>query len=149
MTQQTTIRRALFLGSPLVIASLLLGCGGGGPERGAIAGKVMLDGQPLPEGWIQFIPTEKTTGPASGAEIRDGEYAITPAQGPVVGSHRVEIHGKRKTGKKLKAIPPAPVGTEIEEVTESVPDRYHSDKSILRKDVIAGNNVFDVKLTSK
>lgn len=135
-------------GIVLVFSTVLCGCGSEF-QRGAIAGKVLLDGQPLQEGWIQFVPIDHTKGPAAGGEIRQGEYAITQGQGPIVGSHRVEIHGRRATGKKLVAIPPAPPGTMIDEVVESVPERYHSEKSILRVDVRSGENVFDVKLTSK
>jgi hypothetical protein len=76
----------------LVGVVCLAGCGGEeGPPRAAARGQVTLDGQPLAEGVIRFIPAQDTTGPAAMATIRNGQYELDDETGPVLGSHRVEI----------------------------------------------------------
>ncbi len=76
----------------LITLPLLVGCGGyDGPQRAAVRGHVTLDGQPLPAGIIRFIPTGGTQGPAATAVISAGDYELPEAEGPIVGSHRVEI----------------------------------------------------------
>lgn len=62
-----------------------------GPLRVPVAGLVSLDGNPLPTGSIRFIPTGKSKGPAAVGEIIDGEFELTEEDGPIIGSHRVEI----------------------------------------------------------
>jgi hypothetical protein len=62
-----------------------------GPQRIAVRGAVRLGNVPLANGQIRFIPTENTKGPAAAASIVDGEYAFTAADGPLVGTHRIEI----------------------------------------------------------
>jgi hypothetical protein len=75
-----------------VALSATLGCGGtDGPDRVAVTGTVLLDGQPLSSGVIRFIPTGETHGPAAAATITNGRYETTSEQGPVPGTHRVEI----------------------------------------------------------
>ena len=64
----------------------------------------MVDGQPMAEGSISFLPTEGATGPSAGGIIRDGEYRIPAATGPVVGRSRVEIRGFRQTGKTVRDV---------------------------------------------
>lgn len=76
----------------VLFALYVASCSGDvGPERVAVHGAVRLDGAPLPAGQIRFIPTEGTSGPAAAAEIKDGEFAFTEDDGPIVGTHRVEI----------------------------------------------------------
>jgi len=60
---------------------------------------VTLDGQPVETGSIAFRPKGQTKGPSAGGTIQDGAYSIDRAQGPVVGTMRVEINATRKTGR--------------------------------------------------
>jgi hypothetical protein len=69
---------------------LLFGCSQSEPS---VSGTVRLDGQPLPKGWIRFVPDEGTTGPDGGARIREGRYSIP--QGLAAGKYKVEIQGMR------------------------------------------------------
>ncbi len=121
---------------PLAIA----GCGG--PTRGAVTGKVTLDGQPVDGGTILFALQAKGQRGSSWADIVGGRYSIAAAHGPVVGPNRVEIHWPQKTGRKLPHFPT------LDELREAVPRRYHYD-SELRADVKPGENQFDFALTSK
>src|SRR5437879_2240436 len=84
----------------LLLAGLLLLSAGfrSGPT---VTGIVRLDGQPLPKGWIRFVPDEGTTGPDGGAAIRQGKYSIP--KGLMVGKYNVEIKGMRiLPGKKMR-----------------------------------------------
>ena len=55
----------------LVFGSLFLGCGGdAGPKRYTATGTVSFNGQPLPDGDIQFLPAEGT-GPV---DALDGAF---------------------------------------------------------------------------
>ena len=67
------------------------GCGSDGAVRVPIYGEVAVDGARLKAGVIRFLPARETKGPLAAATIRDGRYEFAAAEGPVVGTHRVEI----------------------------------------------------------
>jgi hypothetical protein len=77
-----------------MLITLLAGCGSDTTllKRSAIEGRVTLAGQPLPAGTVAFIPAEPAKGPTVFATIREGQYELSQADGPVVGPHRVEIN---------------------------------------------------------
>ena len=126
---------------------LLGGCGGSGDgvSRGAVKGKVTLDGEPLQEGRIMFEPTGGNQGPVAGGSIEGGAYEIGVEKGVVVGKNLVRINAIRKTGKKVKSIMSDEM---VDETEEAVPEKYNTN-STLEKDVQAGENVLDFELTSK
>jgi len=130
-----------------VVFSCLPGCGGVS-GRGAVSGKVTLDGQPLAEGVITFVPTGSTQGPSAGAEIREGRYDIPADTGPVVGEYRVEIRAQKKTGKMIEVGSPEPPGTKIELTVEALPAKYNTN-STLKATIKDGDNVYDFAPTSK
>ena len=126
---------------------LLGGCGptGDGVSRGAVKGKVTLDGEPLQEGRIMFEPTGGNQGPVAGGGIQGGAYEIGVEKGVVVGKNLVRINANRKTGKKVKS----PMSDEmVDAMEEAIPEKYNTS-STLEKDVQAGENVLDFELTSK
>ena len=87
--------------SPLVFLVMLLsstGCNQGIP-RAEVHGKVTLDGKPIPNGNIRFVPT---SGPVWSARIKDGNYATAGTKGVPVGKLRVEIQAFR-TPANLRA----------------------------------------------
>src|SRR5690606_33669329 len=53
-----------------------------------------LDGKPLADGAIRFVPIGETRGPTWGAVIKDGKYA-TAGAGVPVGTLLVEIEAHR------------------------------------------------------
>lgn len=117
----------------------------GSSNRAAVSGRVAIDGQPLKEGAITFIPEKPNEGPTAGGIIRDGIYQIDATQGPVLGVNRVEVRGAIRTGRKVpdRRMP----GKELDEVLD-VPARYHSPTEFKRT-VSAGKNNFDFELQSK
>jgi len=124
---------------------LVAGCGSDeGPERAAVSGTVTVDGEPLAEGAISFLPAEGTEGPTAGGTIEAGKYDIPKANGVVVGKNRVQITGNRKTGRK---VPDAgKPGSMREEVVSAISPEFNT-KSKLVETVKSGDNTlnFDVK----
>lgn len=121
---------------------LLTGCGGGSsdqPDLGTVEGKVTLDGQPLSDATVSFIPEEGRTSTA----VTDAEghyelnYTLT-TPGAKIGQHAVTI-----TTFKAAADPDAG----DEDTPEKVPAKYNKATE-LKKEVTAGKNVIDFELTS-
>src|SRR5262249_27420377 len=84
----------------LVLSLLCLaGCFG---NKAEVSGTVKLDGVPIKEGSINFIPVEGTLGPGAGAVIEDGKYHIAASKGVTVGKNRVEIRAFKNTGRKVQ-----------------------------------------------
>lgn len=134
----------------LTILAICCGCGrGNGPIRVAVAGDVAVDGTPIAEGSILFIPAPGTKGPVAGASITGGRYSIAAAKGPCVGPYRVEIHGSQKTGRRVKvAGPQGPASSIVDEIIEIVPAKYNT-QSTLVADLKAGKNRLDFAIATK
>lgn len=122
---------------------VVAGCGSGGPPRLRVVGAVTLDGQPLADGAISFMPTGK--GVAAGATIAGGRYVVEGARGPTPGEYRVEIRASAPSGKQVKDS----FGqASIAEMESIIPDRYN-DKTTLRAEITAsGPNQFDFSLST-
>jgi hypothetical protein len=79
----------------MVLAILLLGVGcSRGPQIVPVAGQVLIDGKPLPHGFVQVAPEGFRA--ASGPVDYDGRFRLTtlkPNDGCVLGSHRVTVVG--------------------------------------------------------
>jgi hypothetical protein len=69
---------------------VMASAGCGGPVRRAVAGGVMLDGQPLDEAVIVFVPLD-AGGRKTGGGIAAGRYAVPQEWGLLPGRYRVEI----------------------------------------------------------
>jgi hypothetical protein len=108
-----------------------------------VRGRVALDGSPLDDATISFIPIAGGQRQAAWATIRDGQYAIAPADGLGLGQFRVEIRALRSVGEKTSQNDPTLVYAK-----EAVPARYNS-KSELVVDIKPGENTADFELKSK
>jgi hypothetical protein len=84
----------------VVLGFALAGCGGGSPKTVPVSGKVLLDGKPLPDAVVQFMPVGaegKEPLPSSvGTTGPDGRYSLVlqssaSKAGAVVGKHKVTI----------------------------------------------------------
>lgn len=85
------MRRIPFAGALTVALFALTGCESG-PKVVPVSGTVTIDGQPLPYGHIQVLPTGWR--PASSAIGSDGKFMLTTTvsgDGCVVGTHPVVI----------------------------------------------------------
>ena len=125
-----------------VVAVTLVGCGGAtGPQTAVVAGKVTLDGTPLSDGSINFLPTDGLGVPA-GAKITNGTYrADVP-----LGDKRVEIRAPMVVGQKV-AYEGDPNSPKIDLIEERIPPRYNS-QSDLKATVAASNKPTDFALES-
>lgn len=129
----------------MVVVTVLMGCGNPS-ARQSLTGKVTLDGRPLSEGSIRFVPAAGTLGPSAGGAIKDGTFSIDAEKGTLCGSFRVEITATRKTGKKIKE----PMSGEIMEVqTQFLPARYNSDSQLTAEVKSNEANQFDFALESR
>jgi len=123
----------------------LSGCGGSSDvKRTPVSGTVQLDGAPLPEGMIQFIPDLGVKGPPVQLEIHEGKFSASTANGPAAGRNAVQITALKKTGKKTKTI----MGEEADEIIQYVPARYN-EQSTLTADVQSGGEPLTFQLDSK
>jgi hypothetical protein len=137
----------VFAVSWLMFAGLLLGCSASGPPRAAVSGTVKLNGQPVEEGSIQFIPVEGTTGPGVGGIIKNGQYQIPQAKGVMVGKNRVELRAIKKTGKKVQD-PTKPQGILTDERGQAFPPEYNDDSTLVR-DIKAEDNIVNFDIEAK
>ena len=134
----------------LVVGLMLCCCGcgkGDSVQRGAVSGRVTLDGIDITAGTITFYPSGDTKGPVVGGPITNGRYAIRIERGPAVGSNRVVIEASKKTGRKIQ-IPRAEPGAMTDEVVSIIPERYNA-RSTLEAKVKPGKAVLDFNLTTK
>jgi hypothetical protein len=142
----------------VVILSCLLGTAGGcgGSNRAAVKGKITIDGVPLPEGTIDFVPVDKSTGNTAGARVEKGDYAIRAEQGLFPGEYQVQVRADRPTSKKVwdgmgDDRAPASKKTLVEQMESYIPVRYN-DRTELNAKIESGKvNVcdFDLQLGKK
>jgi hypothetical protein len=129
------------------------GCSGGtGPQRIPVRGAVRLGNVPLANGQIRFIPTESTSGPGAAAVIVDGEYAFHSGDGPVVGTHRIEIESAERFDfaiddeQAFAKFAQSRQARDRRRPLNPVPDVYNT-RSTLTRTVDAGSEpVFDFDL---
>jgi hypothetical protein len=83
----------------LIALWALVGCGDNRPSIVPVSGQVLVDGQPLTVGSIQFIhPNARSAAGAIGA---DGRFTLTTYEigdGAVVGNHRVRVAASEPFG---------------------------------------------------
>ncbi len=122
-----------------LLALSVTGCGGDGPERGIVTGKVTLNGAPLPGADVEFQPEE---GSPSYAMTDDkGRYDLMytrDKRGAMIGEHTVRIMTPT-TGTDTQ-------GNEIR-VPQQVPPKYNAG-STLTREVKPGRNSYDFELTN-
>ncbi|MBI3464124.1 MAG: hypothetical protein HY000_13865 [Planctomycetes bacterium] len=121
----------------------MLGCAA--EEQAEVRGKVTLDGQPVEEGTISFIPSTGSQNQAAWAPIKGGEFVIDGSQGLATGVSRVEIRALRRTGRILPTSMP---GEPEYEMQDYIPQRYNS-ASQLKAEIKPGPNQVDFELKSK
>jgi hypothetical protein len=114
--------------------------------RQAIEGTVTLDGTPLIEGSIVFLPQPGTKSPTCGGTISQGRFSIAPAGGAACGTFRVEITAVRKTGKKVMNPKDNQL---VDEIEQYIPAKYNGQSELTVTVSEQGPNRFDFPLSSK
>ena len=153
--------RGTLVGICVGAAALACGCGGKkGPDLIAVSGTVTLDGAPLENARIMFVPAGNQRGATStGKTDSAGRFTLQftgSRKGALPGKHRVVIeHYVLKDGST-----PVAAGAEAEEDFEQLItageakqqlDAAYSDpaKSTLEADVSPAKTTFDFPLKSK
>jgi len=108
-----------------------------------VHGKVTLDGAPLDDATVSFVPTAGGARQSAWTTIKNGEYAIAEKDGLGTGPFRVEIRALRPTGEK-----PNPNEKTMVPSREIIPSRYNRS-SELKAEIKLGKNASDFVLKSK
>jgi hypothetical protein len=125
---------------PLCALVWAAGCSGSSGV-GTVSGKVTLDGEPLKEGVVRFVPVDGKGQTASGI-VTDGTFTATVP----VGTMRVEFSAPRVLGRrKVYDDPNSPM---VEEVGERIAERFNV-RSELRITVRAGRQSETFNLSSR
>lgn len=97
----------------LFFALSLVGCGGNdGPKRYRVTGTITFKGEPVPVGYIQFIPEPPSRGPEGFAEVLDGKFSTNNyGRGVIGGPHKVVIEGS--SGGELNEDGERPMGEKL------------------------------------
>lgn len=138
--------RYRFLGLALAWG-LLVGCGGTtGPEVADVSGIVTMDGKPLPNAQVQFVPDGSEQGrPSWGKTDEEGYYALqysSEQSGAVLGEHLVRINTggdaeEDEYGNVMSGPKP-----------ETVPAKYNVNTT-LKRTVEPGSNEINFELDSE
>ncbi len=138
MSRFEVLFRLVALSSTL---ALLMGCTSG--KEASVSGKVTLDGAPLDDANISFVPLSDGQRDAGWATVSQGSYSIPASSGLGIGKFRVEIRALRALGETTNRNDPSLLNAK-----EIIPSRYNS-KSELIKEIKTGENNADFDLTSK
>jgi hypothetical protein len=128
-----------------IVILCMVGCGPNGAARAPVHGTVRLDGQPLTNGNILFVPIDGNSGSTTGGLIQDGSYALQDDASPSPGWNRVEIRSVRKSGRRVPK-PLAPPGELMDEEVEGIAEQFNVN-STLKVELVSGKDnahVFDV-----
>lgn len=134
--------KPLLRGAGIVTALMFVtsfGCGRS--DMGTVTGTVTLDGKPLAEAFVEFVPTGGQGSTSSGRTDSSGEYELMfsrDVRGASLGPATVRI--------TTRDVSTDDQGNEIW-LPEKVPGRYNA-KSELSVEVKPGSNRFDFDLKS-
>lgn len=137
-----------------------VGCDSG-PPVGTVTGTVTMDGEPVDNALISFVPQEGGTT-ATGKTDANGNYELHRLSGPgaVVGTYKVVVTTVKEPAE---AAPEVATGSEDyaaqatggtagdyneARVAEPIPARYNKQSELI-KEVNKGENEIDLELTSK
>ena len=154
------MRRFVGATAIIVFAVACWGCGPGGPTLGKVTGQVTLDGKPLPNAVVTFMP-DGGGGTASGNTDANGNYELshTLGKGAPIGKNKVAVTTLRKPQSSVE-IPQissdspeyakmiAAGGSEYNvQFTEPVPAKYNANTE-LQFEVKSGTQVINLELKS-
>ncbi len=141
--RNVNVRRNMFVRSFFcfcllcISTSVLSGCGGT-EGLGRVSGKVTLDGKPLADASIEFVPVGGTGLTSYGRTDANGEYymmATRTEKGAAIGKNSVRITTYEVLDMK-NVLP------------ERVPTKYNSATE-LEREVQSGSNTLDFDLSSE
>jgi hypothetical protein len=142
MPAHISIRYGLFSAA---LTMTLGGCSekSDGLPRLAVSGTVTLDGQPLPKGLIQFLPSSQQEVMSGGAVIEGGNYSIARNEGLLPGKYRVEITSSAGSEPPPPGEPPGPARVTAKDV---IPEQYNLKSTLTAEVKAGGTNTFEFPL---
>jgi hypothetical protein len=126
---------------------LCAGCGDGGPPLGRVEGVISVDGVPLTNAKLTFMPETGTT--SYGATDKNGKYSLMftdTKHGAMLGKHIVEIEVSRMS--KAEAAELKAQGIEVGQSNLEIPRQY-KQRGALTAEVKSGKNEINFELKSK
>jgi hypothetical protein len=106
----------------LLVLAAMVGCGNGG--QATVRGAVKLNGEPLKNGTIAFVPSDGATASAEGL-IRDGSYSVVMPPGKkTVRISAMKVIGRRQV---YEGDPNSPV---VDNVQEMIPPQYNAASTL-------------------
>ena len=119
----------------LILCPFLVGCGGDSVVR--VAGTVSVNGTPVQQGTIRFLPADGR-GPSAEAVIQEGRYRLELPPG----NKKVAIMGFKIVGELFPWGPDAPSSPQLEPV---VPPQFNS-RTTLTVDLQSDDEAIDFDL---
>ena len=126
----------------LLTVPFITGCGK--PAASTVEGTVSLDGTPIENGSISFVPTS-ADGKKGGTLIKDGKYSVPADLELPPGNYKVEISSRQNIGKPFIDND---TGEKTYNTKEALPERFNIN-STLTADLEAGPNQKDFPLQLK
>lgn len=126
----------------IILTIACIGCGPGGPDIASVEGDVTLDGKPLPNASVVFIP--ENGRPAGATTDSNGHYVLNFSggrQGSLPGKNKVRISTARDAGVD-KAGDPTPGSP------EQIPMKYNAQTTLEFKVLPNQANVANFDLES-
>ena len=133
-----TLRLSLLILAPILVGGM--GCSGSS-MTGTVNGTVTLDGHPLQEGTVRFVPVDGKS-PTAFAPVADGKFTASVP----LGEMRVEFSAPKVIGRhKVYETPDSPM---VDDVVDLIPNRFNV-QSELRITVRKGSQDETFPLMSK
>lgn len=134
--------RAKFTTALFLMGIALVGCASSGPEIAYVSGRVTMDGKPLSNATVVFIPDNGR--PAGATTDAEGQYVLNFAEGrkgAIPGTNTIRIMTLRDADQDEngKTIPGSP---------ETVPAKYNADTTLSFNVEPKKRNVANFDLTS-
>lgn len=142
----------------VIMSFFCVGCGGIGtdtPDLGTVTGIITMDGKPLPNCVVSFIP--ETGRAAFGVTDESGKYELSylsETKGAKIGKNTVRIatvaknEGAEEPMEEVVDVDGKVTAKNKNKVKEIIPAKYNT-KTELKADVTAGYNSFNFDLKSK
>ena len=142
MMSDLNLCRCFQLTAFLCSFAILAGCDNSG--RYSLEGKVTFDGEPVEKGYVQFSPLPGTSGPTSGADVKDGIYEVASSRGLFKGSYRVNVQAWKRS-KKISIDPVTGEKFKGGDLKQILPPKYNDD-SDLEIEIGGAQRTFDFNL---
>jgi len=126
-----------------------VGCSFGRSDRGAVRGRVTLDGEPLALGAITLEPVDGGLGDVTGGLIREGRYELTGRAAAKGGGYRVLITASPTPTGRMIQDDSKPPGSLCPEMVGGVVAERFNVGSTLHIDVVPGDNAVDFAVESR